>query len=80
MLRALCSRAELGETRVHPQAFRHSFAAELIGEGWPLPYIQRQLGITTFRNIDTLLNNLGLPQPADDEVMAVVRTRVWDGL
>lgn len=80
MLRVLCPRAGLGETRVHPQAFRHSFAAELIGEGWPLPYIQRQLGITTFRNIDTLLNNLGLPQPADDEVMAVVRTRVWDGL
>lgn len=78
MLRAVTREAGLGSKRVHAQAFRHSFAAELIGEGWPLPYIQRQLGITTFRNIDTLLNNLNLPLPAEDEVIAVIRTRIWD--
>jgi site-specific recombinase XerD len=78
LMTALTANAGLGATRVHAQAFRHSFAAELLGEGWPLPYIQRQLGIIYFRNMDRLINNLDLQLPEEDEVMAIIRTRVWD--
>jgi site-specific recombinase XerD len=75
--KVLTKAAGLG-TRVHAQAFRHSFAVELIGEGWPLPYIQRQLGITVFRNLDTFMKNLDMRLPNEDEVVAVIHTRVWD--
>jgi integrase/recombinase XerD len=70
--------AHLGETRVHPHAFRHTFAAELLGEGWPLTYIQRQLGLVHFRNIHTLLDNLDLPVPTDSEIIAAIHARPPD--
>ena len=42
--------------RVHPQAFRHSLAAELLLEGCPLPYIQAQLGIVSLYAMERFLN------------------------
>ena len=77
-LQELGNATGLGGTRVHPQAFRLSFAAELIVEGWPLHYIQAQLGITTLAGMQSLLNSLKLPPPDPAELIAVAQSRLWD--
>ncbi len=78
IFKRLATKAGLGETRVHPSAFRYSLAAELLIEGWPVPYIQTQLGLTTLMGMKILFDNLNLQLPSDEEVMAVVKTRPWD--
>jgi site-specific recombinase XerD len=42
-LRRLARRASV-ERRVHPHAFRHTFASELVEEGQPLSVVQQALG------------------------------------
>ena len=75
MLKAVTASAGLTATRVHAQAFRFTLAAELIEEGWPIPYIQKQLGFSQFTSMNKLIDLLRLPYPSDAEVSAVVRTR-----
>jgi site-specific recombinase XerD len=70
--------AGLSGKRVHPQAFRHSLAAELLLEGWPLPYIQAQLGIVSLYAMERFLEHLNIRPPPADEVRAVIQTRSWD--
>jgi integrase len=75
----LAPRAGLApDTRVHPQGLRFSFAAELVTEGWPLPHIQAQLGITNLYSMDTLLRHLQIRTPDEEQLAAIVRTRVWE--
>jgi site-specific recombinase XerD len=74
----LAKAAGLAGTRVHPQAFRHSLAAELIIEGWPLSFIQAQLGIKTLYAMDRFLKNLDIGPPQPEDVRRVIRTRAWD--
>jgi site-specific recombinase XerD len=78
MLGDLRPRAALEDKRVHAGAFRHSLAAELLIEGWPLPYIQAQLGIVTLYAMERFLKTLKIRPPEDDEVRAVIYTRSWD--
>jgi site-specific recombinase XerD len=78
MLKQAAKRADLKETRVHPEAFRHTLAAELIlEEGWPLMHIQAQLGIVTLGAMERLLNDLGFPVPDAREVVPYIHSRVW---
>jgi site-specific recombinase XerD len=70
--------AGLAGTRVHPQAFRHSLAAELIIEGWPLSFIQAQLGLKTLYAMDRFLKNLDIGPPLPGDVARVIHTRTWD--
>jgi integrase len=65
----------VGIERLHPNAFRHTLAAELLVEGWPLPYMQAQLGIRTLGALQTLLDHLKIRTPPDSEVMEIVRAR-----
>jgi integrase len=65
----------IGIARLHPNAFRHTLAAELLVEGWPLPYLQAQLGISTLGALQTLLDHLKVRTPADSEVMEIIRAR-----
>jgi integrase/recombinase XerD len=74
-LRRLALRAGLADTRVHPLGLRHTCAAELLGELWPYPYVQAQLGITTLTGLEKMLGYLGIPLPADAEVRPVARAR-----
>jgi integrase/recombinase XerD len=69
------SGTRLGIARVHPQGFRHTLAAELLVEGWPLPYIQAQLGIKTLYALSELLRHLDIRVPEDDEVREIIRNR-----
>lgn len=43
MLRRLARKAKV-ERRIHPHAFRHTFASELVEEGQPLSVVQQALG------------------------------------
>jgi site-specific recombinase XerD len=74
----LAKAAGLAGTRVHPQAFRHSLAAELIIEGWPLSFIQAQLGIETLYAMDRFLKNLDIGPPEPQDVVTAIHTRTWD--
>lgn len=74
----LADAAGLAGTRVHPQAFRHSLAAELIVEGWPLSFIQAQLGIKTLYAMDRFLKHLDIGPPDPEDVVTVIQTRTWD--
>jgi site-specific recombinase XerD len=58
--------------RCHPHALRHTMAVELVREGWPVPYISKQLGHSNVAVTDIYLANL---QPA--EVINRARARVW---
>ena len=61
---ARCARRPgLMDKRVHAGAFRHSLAAELLVEGWPLPYIQAQLGIVTLYAMERFLKALNIRPP-----------------
>jgi site-specific recombinase XerD len=77
-LRELAEKADLSAMRIHPGAFRHSLAADLLVEGWPLPYIQAQLGIVTLYAMERFLKNLEIRPPSEPEVIAVIHTRSWD--
>jgi integrase len=61
--------------RVHPQAFRHTLAAELLVEGWPLPYLQAQLGLQSLVALQNLYRHLDIRIPPSEEVMEIIRTR-----
>lgn len=61
------------EHRVHPHGLRHTMAAELSDEGWPLLLISRQLGHSNVATTDTYLQSL---HPA--QVIDRARTRRWD--
>lgn len=77
-LRDLARAAGVGGKRgAHPQAFRYLLASELMVEGWPLPYIQAHLGITTLQGMSNFMKHLDVPAPSDAEVSAVARTRLW---
>jgi len=61
------------EHRVHPHGLRHTMAAELSDEGWPVLLISRQLGHSNVATTNTYLQSL---HPA--EVIDRARTRRWD--
>lgn len=63
------------EHRVHPHALRHSMAVELVREGTPVPFIQRQLGHSNLAVTSTYLANL---HPA--EVVDWMRARTWGSI
>jgi len=48
--------------RVHPHAFRHTFAFESVMEGQPLPWVSRALGHTSMLTTQRYLDHLA---PAD---------------
>jgi hypothetical protein len=77
-VRHLAEAAGVAGTRVLPQAFRFSLAAELIIEGWPLSFIQAQLGIKTLYAMDRFLKNLDIGPPQPEDVVRVIHTRAWD--
>lgn len=58
--------------RVHPHGWRHTLAVELVREGWPVPYISRQLGHTNVATTETYLAGL---HPS--EVIDLARSRTW---
>jgi site-specific recombinase XerD len=70
-LRRLASEADIAK-RVHPHGFRHTMAYELMMEGVPVPYIQRQLGHTSLATTDRYLNHIA---PLD--VISRIRERDW---
>lgn len=61
------------EHRVHPHGLRHTMAAELSDEGWPVMLISRQLGHSNVATTDTYLQSL---HPA--AVIDRARARRWD--
>lgn len=61
------------EHRVHPHGLRHTMAAELSDEGWPVLLISRQLGHSSVATTDVYLRSL---HPS--EVIDRARTRRWD--
>lgn len=60
--------------RVHPHGLRHSLAVDLLREGAPMPYIQRQLGHSSLATTATYLSGLGAM-----EHVAFVSAREWPG-
>lgn len=60
--------------RVHPQAFRHTHAAELVLEGLPIPLIQAQLGLANLGATEHYLRKLRIPLP---DRIAAMRSRRW---
>jgi integrase/recombinase XerD len=78
VLSELAVAAKLQQGRVHPDGLRYSFVAQLIVEGWPMAYIQAQLGMATFQAMQTVFKHLDLPLPPDEDVMLVSRVRRWD--
>jgi site-specific recombinase XerD len=66
--------ADIGH-RVHPHAFRHSWARDRAMDGVPLPIIQRQLGHQNLATTDVYLRGIA---PAD--VVATLREMVprWE--
>jgi site-specific recombinase XerD len=60
------------EKRVHPHALRHSHAAELAVEGFPLNLIQIQLGHANLATTDRYLRHIA---PAD--LIRSIRQREW---
>ena len=63
---------KLGQPHLHPHAFRHSFAVDLVREGVPIPLIQRQLGHANLSETAIYLQGLGA-----DEVAQAVAEREW---
>ena len=61
------------EKRVHPHALRHTHAAELAREGYPVNLIQQQLGHASLLTTDTYLRHIS---PA--ELLALGKARKWD--
>lgn len=68
MLKRMAKRAGI-DRRVHPHMLRHSFAVELVGEGVPMPIIQRLLGHSSLSTTATYLQGLR-PQQAIDAIRA----------
>jgi site-specific recombinase XerD len=66
--------AKVGVTkRVHPHAFRHTHAVELLQEGVALPVIQLQLGHSDLSTTARYLAHFGAP-----ELLAAISARSWD--
>jgi site-specific recombinase XerD len=53
------------EKRIHPHAFRHTYAAELVRDGIPMPEIRDALGHSSLATTDTYLKEL---QPGLDRL------------
>lgn len=52
--------------------------AELMVEGWPLSFIQAQLGIKTLYAMDRFLKHLDIGPPDPEDVVTIIQTRSWD--
>jgi len=61
------------EKRVHPHGLRHTHAAELAHEGWPMNLIQQQLGHSSLLTTDVYLRHI-----APAELIALGKSRKWD--
>jgi site-specific recombinase XerD len=60
------------EKRVHPHGLRHTHAAELAAEGFPLNLIQQQLGHANLATTDRYLRHV-----APVELIRAVQQRTW---
>ena len=60
--------------RVHSQAFRHTFAGELVLEGRSLTFIQEVLGLANLASTEGYLDELAIPRP---DPVAALRARPW---
>lgn len=60
------------EKRVHPHGLRHSHAAELAAEGFPLNLIQAQLGHESLATTDRYLRHI-----APAQLITAMQARVW---
>lgn len=74
MLRKLATKAGI-DHRVHPHAFRHSFAASLAREGKPPHVIQQLLGHATLSSTSVYLQTI-----APTEAIAAIADRDVEGL
>jgi integrase/recombinase XerD len=62
------------EKRVHPHGLRHSHAAELAAEGFPVNLVQQQLGHANLATTDRYLRHIAPAQLID-----AMRARRWTG-
>ena len=60
------------EKRVHPHGLRHSHAAELAAEGFPLNLVQQQLGHANVATTDRYLRHI-----APTHLIAAMQKRCW---
>lgn len=72
MLPRLAAKAGI-EKRVHPHGLRHSHAAELAVEGFPLNLVQQQLGHSSLATTDRYLRHV-----APAQLIAAMRARTWE--
>jgi site-specific recombinase XerD len=74
MLKRLARQAGI-ERRVHPHAFRHTFAVEMARAGMPAPLLQRLLGHSNLGTTTTYLASL-----SPEEAIEIIRKRDdWEG-
>jgi len=74
MLNRLATKARW-EKRIHPHAFRASFAADLARRGMPMPYVQQQLG---HENLET--TSVYLAAISGQEVAEAMDRIEWEEL
>jgi site-specific recombinase XerD len=67
----LAARAGI-EKRVHPHGLRHTHAAELAAEGFPLNLIQQQLGHANLATTDRYLRHV-----APAQLIGAIQRRTW---
>jgi integrase len=60
------------EKRVHPHGFRHTHTNELVGEDFPLPLIQAQLGHKHLSSTEAYIRRIAAP-----ELLRAITRRPW---
>jgi integrase/recombinase XerD len=71
LLHRLARKARI-EKRVHPHGLRHTYAAELAMEGFPVNLIQQQLGRTNLATTDRYLRHI-----SPSELAHGIQRRTW---
>jgi site-specific recombinase XerD len=60
------------EKRVHPHGLRHTFAAQLAAEGYPMNLIQKQLGHSSLATTSRYLDHI-----APAQLIEAMQSREW---
>lgn len=72
MLKDAATKARI-EKRVHPHGLRHTYAAQLAGEGVPIHVIRKALGHSSLATTERYVDHL-----APLEVIRAMQRRTWD--